>query len=161
MLALAALLAVAPITMDPSDPGGSPRTAVEDRRGLDSTPLTNPWVAFGLALAPSMAASALATANPALSQVATIAIPFGFGLGHFYAGDPLRGLLVTAGGPIATIVGAGLGGALNFAAPGQGSMAWVGMGGMTAATIYGSWAAFDAYETAERQNQRGRPGIAR
>jgi hypothetical protein len=157
MLALAALLAVAPITVDPSDPGGSPRTAVQERRGLDSTPLVNPWVAAGQAIAPSMAASALATANPAISQVASNAIPFTFGLGHFYAGDPFRGLLVTAGGPAATVAGMGLGAAFNLVAPGTGSTAWLGMGGTMAATLYASWAATDAFWTAEKHNRLSRP----
>jgi hypothetical protein len=35
----------------------------------------------------------------------------------------------------------------------------MGLGGMTAATLYGSWSAFDAFETAQRQNLRGRPGL--
>jgi hypothetical protein len=153
MLLVAALLVVAPISTDPSDPGGSPRTAQEDRRGLDSTPLLNPWVAAGLALAPSMAASALATANPAFSQVATAIIPFSFGLGHLYAGDPRRALAITGSGPLLSLAGAGLGGLVS---PGPG----VGLGGMATATIFGSWAAVDAYETAERTNQRGRPGVS-
>lgn len=153
MLLAAALLAVAPITTDPSDPGGSPRTAQEDRRGLDSTPLLNPWVAAGLALAPGMAASALATVNPAFSPVSTVAIPFSFGLGHLYAGDPLRALAITGSGPLFALAGAGLG---SLVSPGPG----VGLGGMAAASIFGSWAAVDAYLTAERTNQRGRPGIS-
>lgn len=41
------------------------------------------------------------------------AAPIGYGLGHVYAGEPVRGAAVVAGGYLATFLGAGLGFALT------------------------------------------------
>lgn len=147
------------ISVGPSEPGGSPRTAVPERRGLDSTPLIAPWLAAGLAIAPSIALTTALSAVPAGSPLQDLnwVVPFTFGLGHFYAGDPLRGTLVTLGGPVAMLAGAGLGGALGGLSR-TGGTPWLGMGAWTAATAYGGWAAYDAYLTAQHKNQLYAPG---
>lgn len=86
------------------------------------------------------------------------------GSGHAYAGDPLRGAQVAAGG--LGIVGLGVGGiflASLVTPPSSGAQAgmgtlFLGLGLTTLAAVgYSGWAAYDAHQTAERRNRAGAP----
>lgn len=159
-LVLVAASPAAAISVDPSEPSGSHRTSVEDRPGIDGTAILDPRVAAGLAIAPSVVLTGLLSAFPAGSPLSnlTFLVPFSFGLGHVYAGDPLRAGLVTLGGPIAMLGGAGVGAIAGLANGGAMGGPLVGLGAWTAGTFYGGWAAWDAYRDAERQNARFAPG---
>lgn len=102
-----------------------------------------------------------------LLSAAGSAVWVGAGLGHLYAPDPARGLLVSLGGAAAPVAAVGL---LDLANPAlrrdenpTGFMAysaivWVGVMG-----AYGVWATCDAIETTKRANEearrRGEPSV--
>jgi len=83
------------------------------------------------------------------------------GAGHFYAGDPGRGVLVSLGGLLASGLGMGLGlgVGLNYAQSNPvgssiGLVAWsVLIGGAVSTLGYAFFAGADAYHTAERQGR--------
>jgi hypothetical protein len=84
-------------------------------------------------------------------------MPLGYGAGHIYAGDPLRGLLVGAGGYGAALGGGLLGYGVEKLVAGSGSPlnGTTGMvvGAGLALVTYGGWSASDAYHTASRKRE--------
>lgn len=93
-----------------------------------------------------------------LGTIAALA-PAGFGAGHFYAGDPLRGTWVSLGGPVVTM-GSAMAvqfvySKLNPCTPGiLCSRDPFFFTLLISGIAYGSWASWDAYRTAEEFNQR-------
>ena len=138
-----------------------------DEAATSELHLKNPWVAAGLGWA--VTAGTLHSEQyfelpPLYGPTATIATlsPMGFGTGHFYAGDPLRGALVSVAGLIITSGLAYSSEAIHrqlypthYAGPfGRGTPylnTWLLTG-----IAYGAWASWDAYHTAERFNLRQR-----
>lgn len=154
-LSLVLLANVATLSVDPSQPGGSPRTAVQERAELDSRQLRNPWLAAGLAIAPAVGAGVALRLSPSPASPwmgVALVLPAASGLGHLYAGDPLRALAVSTGAPLALASGVALGGLASLAAPGP-NMAWIYLGGSGALSAYTVWAARDAYVRAERRTR--------
>lgn len=90
--------------------------------------------------------------------------PFSVGLGHVYAGDPMRGAWVSLGWPVAILASYALGNQIGLAVipeTGRGfsDMRGIGVGLLGAAigaAAYWGWAAYDAYETANRTNEEAR-----
>lgn len=129
-------------------------------------PFRNPWVAAGLGWG---AATGLVLLEgpfelpliPASSFATIVTLsPGGFGAGHFYAGDPLRGALVSLAGPLITTGAAVATDAVMkqmypcrnaachmFPDLSPYAYAWLFSG-----IVYGMWASWDAYNTAERFN---------
>jgi hypothetical protein len=87
-------------------------------------------------------------------------MPLGYGAGHMYAGDPLRGLLVGAGGYGAALGGGLVGFGVEKLVAGSGSPlnGTTGMvvGAGLALFAYGGWSASDAYHTAAKQREAAR-----
>jgi hypothetical protein len=130
-------------------------------RPVEKDPALAAGLSAGLPLA-TLAACSMAMYNSDTifaGQVGLLAVPLTYGVGQAYAGDPLRGLLVSLGSLLA-ITGAGLvGGAIadatstamprNYASLGGGIM-----GGAIGIIAYAGWAGYDAFRTAERYNER-------
>lgn len=111
--------------------------------------MPEPWLAGGLSLATPVLFGAASVRGFGLGA------PLGFGVGHWHAGDPTRGALVTLGG-----FGAALAGYYWGLSSGGGK--YSGGGNLTTAVLtawgfsaaYGLWASYDAYQTAERASQK-------
>jgi hypothetical protein len=89
-----------------------------------------------------------------------IAMPLGFGAGQLYAGDPARAALVGLGGYAAAgtggLIGYGIDNALNSGHAMAGTTGMV-TGAALALAVYGGWAAYDAYRTAEAKAAIAKP----
>lgn len=96
---------------------------------------------------------------PVAGPAAVIVAPLGAGVGHVYAGDPVRGALFSLGGLVVPALGMGLGlGAgmgvaqVTPANSTLGTVAVYGLvGGAVALAGYAAFAARDAHATAERR----------
>lgn len=125
---------------------------------VDRTPVTSleqpaavpePWLAGGLSLT-----------TPVLFGAASVkgfgfGAPLGFGVGHWYAGDPTRGAPVTLGGFGAALAGYYWGlssGGGKYSGGGNLTTAVLNAWGFSAA--YGLWASYDAYQTAAKASQK-------
>ena len=90
--------------------------------------------------------------------------PLSVGLGHVYAGDPKRGAWVALGVPVAIFGSYALGNQIGLAVipeTGRGfsDMRGIGvavLGAAIATAAYWGWAAYDAYETANRTSEDAR-----
>jgi hypothetical protein len=152
-VSLVLLVGLATLSVDPSQPSGSPRTAVQERAEIDNRQFHNPWLAAGLAIAPAIGSNialrlATSPASPWLGVA--MALPAACGLGHLYAGDPLRALAVSTGAPLALAGGMALGGLTSLAMPGP-NMGWIYLGGSGTLSAYTVWASRDAYLRAEQR----------
>lgn len=90
--------------------------------------------------------------------------PLSVGLGHVYAGDPRRGAWVTLGLPVAVLGSYALGNQIGLAVIPETGRGFSDMRGIGVAVLgaaigtaaYWGWAAYDAYETANRTNEDAR-----
>lgn len=108
----------------------------------------DPYLAGALAVAPGLALYGVA--GMLRLEALNFAIPLTFGAGHLYAGNPWRGLAMSAGGYGAAVAGGGLGAAFALISPGTptesvGRVLWAGA---LAAMGFGGFAAWDAYQQA-------------
>lgn len=156
-LSLALLMATpAPGAHAAADHADLQHLAVQ-QEGLSAEPVADPGFASTLSLLVPVG-FAVATA-PIAGPLSVIAAPLGAGAGHFYAGDPLRGTLITLGGLVVPSLGIGLGvgaGSLHASLDPRnaslGSIATLGIvGGLISAIGYTVFAARDAQTTAERR----------
>lgn len=133
-----------------------------------ATPSYQPWLAAGLTYAPIALAAAPGAlrSDPVYPGLQTYGLAFAInplpGMGQVYAGEPVRGFAILGGG--AAMLGAVA--VANFAvnrrgrfsqfdpAPGFDPMPYVNIGYFTAAGLYALWAAYDAYQIAERKNSQ-------
>ncbi len=131
-----------------------------------ASPSYNPWVAAGLNYAPIALAAAPGAiqSDPVYSGFQTYGMALAVnplpGMGQVYAGEPMRGFVILGGGAamLASTVVA------NFAvnrrgrfsqfdpAPSFDPMPYVNIGYFVAAGVYSLWAAYDAFQIAERKN---------
>jgi hypothetical protein len=117
-------------------------------------------LAWGITAAAFYSESFLELPQLRFGQLATIATlaPMGFGAGHLYAGDYTRGALVSLAGPLVVT-----GTAMAFQAVHDAHNPVMDLGSMDqrpyfrgwllAVLAYGTWASWDAYQTAERVNR--------
>lgn len=117
-------------------------------------------LAWGITAAAFYSESFLELPPVRFGQLATIATlaPMGFGTGHLYAGDYTRGALVSLAGPLVVT-----GTAMAFQAVHDAHNPVTDLGSMDqtpyfrgwllAMLAYGTWASWDAYQTAERINR--------
>jgi hypothetical protein len=117
-------------------------------------------LAWGITAAAFYSESFLELPPLRFGQLATIATlaPMGFGAGHLYAGDYTRGALVSLAGPFVVT-----GTAMAFQAVHDAQNPVTDLGSMDqtpyfrgwllAVLAYGTWASWDAYQTAERANR--------
>lgn len=146
---------------------GLPR---EYRSGIPAAMRTSPNAREpGLAAALTFAAP-IALASVGLSRgndaipLTLLLTPLSVGLGHVYAGDPKRGAWVTLGLPVAVLGSYALGNQIGLAVipeTGRGfsDMRGIGvavLGAAVGTAAYWGWAAYDAYETANRTNEDAR-----
>lgn len=166
-LNLVATLVLLSATCSPADATeGEPVPSVETQ----THQLKNPWVAasLGWAVTGGLVASEqflelpLVRGNPSPFATIVSLSSVGFGAGHFYAGDPLRGTLVSLGGPVAVIGTGFIFQSISQAlTPPCTSITCGGMmdvnpfltGWLLATLGYGAWASWDAYQTAIRRNE--------
>jgi len=137
-------------------------------------PSYNPWVAAGLTYVPIAMAATPGAVQPDPSHaglrslglaVAVNPLP---GMGQVYAGEPLRGFAILGGG--AAMLGATV--AANVMidrrgrfssidpAPDFNPMPYINIGYFAVAGLYSLWAAYDAYQLAERKNAENHPASA-
>ena len=134
-----------------------------------ATPSYQPWLAAGLTYAPIALAAAPGAihSDPVYPGLQTYGLALAInplpGMGQVYAGEPVRGFAILAGG--ASMLGAVA--VANFAvnrrgrfsqfdpAPGFDPIPYVNIAYFTAAGLYSLWAAYDAYQIADRKNAEG------
>ncbi len=139
----------------------------------EASPSFNPWLAAGLNFAPMALAAAPGAiqSDPVYPGLRSYGLALAInpmpGMGQVYAGEPLRGFGILAGG--AAMLGATV--VANFAlnrrgrfsqvdpAPGFDPMPYINIGYMGLAGVYSLWAAHDAYRIAERKNSESEPVI--
>jgi hypothetical protein len=142
--------------------GGPP----DERVDLPSSPTggaASPALAAALTVAAPatlMGVGGLLGGSPALAYPFLLTGAFSMGAGHLYAGDPLRGALVSVGFPLVVTGAMGLGQAI------PGNVGWGGatntvVGATLAGLAYTVWASHDAYQTAERKNAEAAPSAPR
>jgi hypothetical protein len=117
----------------------------------EAPPAPEPWVAAGLSVAAPLGLLAVSMVSP-YPELGFL-VPATLGAGHVYAGDPFRGLLVSAGGVGASVVGLGLGAGTVALWPGTPaeSLSRVLWGGVLGTAVAIPVAAWDARRTAERR----------
>lgn len=155
---------------------GLVQPAWAQRLGLsDATPSYHPFFAAGLNYAPIAFAAGPGTlrSDPLYPGLKTYGFALAVnplpGMGQVYAGETLRGFWILGGGAAmlgATAVANSL---LNRQgrftlfepAPSVEALPALNLGYFVAASLYSLWAAYDAYQLAERKNaaahERGRP----
>lgn len=144
----------------------APPAAGQSLFSADASPSYHPWLAAGLNYAPiAMAAAPGAIySDPVYPGLRTYGLALAVnplpGLGQVYAGETVRGFAILGGG--AAMLGAVA--VANFAvnrrgrfssldpAPGVNPMPYINIGYFAAAGLYSLWAAYDAYQIAERKN---------
>lgn len=132
----------------------------------DATPSYQPWLAAGLTYAPIALAAAPGAlhSDPVYPALQTYSLAFVVnplpGMGQVYAGETVRGFAILGGG--AAMLGAVA--VANFVvnrrgrfsqfdpAPGFDPMPYVNVGYFVASGLYSLWAAYDAYQIADRKN---------
>lgn len=110
-----------------------------------STSVPSPWLAGTLSLGTPLVLGAVSM------RAFGLGAPLGFGAGHWYAGDPVRGALVSLGGFGAAYAGYSWGlssGGGRY--PGGGSLTIAVLTAWGVSLAYGLWAGYDAHHTAER-----------
>ncbi len=133
----------------------------------DATPSYNPWVAAGLTYVPIAAAAAPGALqpDPSYSGLRTMGLAIAVnplpGMGQVYAGESVRGFAILGGG--AAMLGATV--VANFVinrrgrfsafdpAPSFNPMPYINIGYFAVAGVYSLWAAYDAFQIAERKNR--------
>jgi hypothetical protein len=145
----------------------APPAAGQTLFSSDASPSYQPWLAAGLNFAPIALAAAPGAlhSDPVYPGLQTYGLALAVnplpGMGQVYAGEPVRGFAILAGG--AAMLGAVA--VTNFAvnrrgrfsqfdpAPGFNPMPYVNIGYFVSAGVYSLWAAYDAYQIAERKNR--------
>ena len=135
-----------------------------------ASPSYNPWVAAGLNYAPIALAAAPGAiqSDPVYSGFQTYGMAVAVnplpGMGQVYAGEPMRGFFILGGGAAMLASTA----VANFVvnrrgrfsqldpAPSFDPMPYVNIGYFVAAGVYSLWAAYDAFQIAERKNAENR-----
>jgi hypothetical protein len=117
-------------------------------------------LAWGITAAAFYSESFLELPPVRFGQLATIATlaPMGFGAGHLYSGDYPRGALVSLAGPL-VVTGTAM--AFQAVHDAQNPVTYMGSmdqtpyfrGWLLAVLAYGTWASWDAFQTAERANR--------
>ncbi|MNR75355.1 hypothetical protein D3C72_59850 [compost metagenome] len=137
----------------------------------NATPSFQPWLAAGLTYAPMALAAAPGAihSDPVYPGLQTYGLALAVnplpGMGQVYAGEPVRGFAILAGS--AAMLGAVA--VANFAvnrrgrfsefdpAPGIDPIPYVNIGYAALSGLFSLWAAYDAYQIAERKNAESRP----
>ncbi len=146
-----------------------PPAHAETVGSLSATPSYHPWVAAGLTYAPALAAVPGAIhSDPVYPGLQTFALAFVVnplpGMGQLYTNEAWRGIGIMAGG--AAMLGATVVANLALYRGGRFSQAdaasdvdvrpYLNIGYMGVASLYSLWAAYDAYQIAERKNSEHR-----
>lgn len=150
--------------------GLAPAAHAETMWSPAATPSYHPWLAAGLNFAPIALAAAPGAihSNPVYPGLQTFSLAVAVnplpGMGQVYAGEPLRGFGILAGG--VAMLGATALTNVIFYRGGRSSQAdpassfdprlYINIGYFTAAGLYSLWAAYDAYQIAERKNAERR-----
>jgi hypothetical protein len=134
--------------------------ATEPHAAVKKDPRLAAGLAWGITAAAFYSESFLELPPVRFGQLATIATlaPMGFGAGHLYAGDYPRGALVSLAGPLVVT-----GTAMAFQAVHDAHNPVTDLGSMDQTPYFrgwllamlacGTWASWDAYQTAERVNR--------
>ena len=125
----------------------TPALAAHDHPVTEPPPLRSPALAAGLAVVAPTALIFLSSQST--DFIVNFSVPvLGLGAGHLYAGDPLRGALVTVG---STAVGLGTFALLHRSGGNGGGGAYAV--GMFSVGLAVGLAAADAYWTTEQKNR--------
>jgi hypothetical protein len=131
-----------------------------------ASPSYNPWLAAGMNYAPIALAAAPGAiqSDPVYPGLQTYGLALAVnplpGMGQVYAGEPVRGFIILGGGAAMLASTAVANFAINrrgrFSqfdpAPGFNPMPYINIGYFTVAGLYSLWAAYDAFQIAERKN---------
>ena len=151
--------------------GMAPPATAQTLFTREASPSYHPWLAAGLTYAPIALAAAPGAiySDPVYPGLRTYGMALAVnplpGMGQVYAGETVRGFAILGGG--AAMLGAVA--VANFAvnrrgrfsqfdpAPGFDPMPYINIGYFAASSLYSLWAAYDAYQLAERKNSRTFP----